>query len=258
MLFKRFFTYKLMVKRINYYKGIYKRFGFQAILFLIESKFLRHRLSKRRLKGILHPIDLSNYTADVTTLFQIMFNNEYGIADKIDPSSIIDCGANIGLSAVWFANTFPNARIIAIEPDVNNFVYLQKNAKNYPNITCLNKAVWAYETSVSIIDKGTGNWSFQTQESKIKTKDDTIAISIPKVMDEFKIDYIDILKIDIEGAEKELFSKNYESWISNIGVIAIELHDNIDENISSLFYNAISKRTHKKYNNGENLICDFR
>jgi FkbM family methyltransferase len=187
-----------------------------------------------------------------------MYNKEYEVADAIDPSFIIDCGANIGLSAVWYANTYPNAKIIAIEPDINNFVFLKKNTKAYPNVKCLNKAVWPYETSMSIVDKGTGNWGLQTIESKTKTGNNIDAVSISTVMDQFQINFIDILKIDIEGAEKELFSKNYESWLSKTGVIAIELHDNIDKNISAVFYNAISGRKYKEYYNGENLICDFR
>jgi FkbM family methyltransferase len=177
---------------------------------------------------------------------------------KMVPDVIIDCGANIGLSAVWYANTYPDARIIAIEPDSKNFSFLKKNTLAYPNVICLNKAVWPYETSMSIVDKGTGNWSLQTIESTTESVNEVDAVSISDVMDQFKIDFIDILKIDIEGAEKELFSKNYESWLSKTGVIAIELHDNIDENISKVFYSAISGRKYKQYYNGEYLICDFR
>ena len=247
-----------MKSAIQFYLGLYKRFGLRSIFFLLQSKFRTNKTDQLRIRGIKYPVTLSNFECDVTTLFQIFFAREYSIKMTTRADVILDCGANIGLSAVWYANTYPNAKIIAIEPDANNFVFLKKNTEAYPNVTCLNKAVWPYETSMSIVDKGTGNWSLQTIESKTKTGNDIDAVSISTLMDQFQINFIDILKIDIEGAEKELFSKNYEPWLSKTGIVAIELHDNIDKTISEVFYNAISQRKYKGYYNGENLICDFR
>lgn len=226
-------------------------------MFLLQSKFRANKTDKLRIRGIKYPVTLSNFECDVTTLFQIFFAREYSLKRKTSANIIFDCGANIGLSAVWYANTYPNAKIIAIEPDTKNFAFLKKNTEAYQNITCLNKAVWPYETSMSIVDKGTGNWSLQTIESKTKTGNDIDGVSISSLMDQFQIDLIDILKIDIEGAEKELFSTNYEGWLVKTRIIAIELHDSIDKEIPSVFYNAISGRKYKEYYNGENLICDF-
>ncbi len=246
-----------MQSAFRYYIDLYKKFGTRSILFLLASKFRKNKLGPLQVKGIKHPVTLSNFNCDVTTFFQIFYAREYQIKNKSACNVIIDCGANVGLSAVWFANTYPDAKIIAIEPDPNNFLSLQNNTRYYPNIVCLNKAVWPYETSVTVCDQGTGSWSLQTMEAKKVGDNDIDAISISTLMAQFNIKFIDILKIDIEGAEKELFSQNYEPWLSKTGLIAIELHDNIDESISSVFYNAISGRKYKMYQNGENLICDF-
>lgn len=246
------------MNKIKYHRWIFKRFGSRAIQFLLLSKFTNNKLANRKLKGIQYPIQLSNYSADVMTLFQIFFANEYEIGDKIDPQCIFDCGANIGLSAVWYANKYPKAKIVAIEPDLNNFAFLKKNTEKYPNIICMNNAVWSHEATMDIIDQGTGNWGYQTIESKKISNKSVSALSVLDVMHQLKINSIDILKIDIEGAEKELFSNNYKDWLSKTNIIAIELHDNIDPEISKVFYEAISDRKYKKYYNGENLICDFR
>ena len=78
------------------------------------------------------------------------------------------------------------------------------------------------------------------------------------MIDEYNITEIGILKVDIEGAEKQLFSVNYKNWISITHSIAIELHPNIDIQIPDIFNNAIKDLNCKKYFSGENMICDLR
>lgn len=116
-----------MFKKLNYFKSLYKKFGLSAIYFISISKLLKNKLGPRYISGIQYPIYLSNYHVDVTTLFQIFFAKEYEVALNISPQFIIDCGANIGLSAIYYANAYPQAKIIAIEPDRSNFKYLEIN-----------------------------------------------------------------------------------------------------------------------------------
>ena len=219
---------------------------------------IKDKLVERKIKGLKHPISLSNYGPDVTTLFQIFFAGEYKMPFSISPKFILDCGANIGLSAVYYSHTFPAARIIAIEPDKKNFMFLVKNTAAYPNIICLNKAVWSHAASMELIDVGKGNWSLQTKEISSSETAAVKGVSISSIMKEYNQDTIDILKIDIEGAEKELFSCDYENWLSKTNTIAIELHDNLDPEISAVFYNALKEIKYKKYFVGENIICDLR
>ncbi|MBK8712931.1 MAG: FkbM family methyltransferase [Niastella sp.] len=247
-----------MNKKFKYYRLIYKKFGAASIWFLLQSKILKNKLYNRKIKGLKHPVFLSNFQADVTTLFQIFFAKEYKVPKDLSPVFIIDCGANIGLSAIYFASKYPAAKIIAIEPDKQNFEVLQKNASFYGNITCLNKAVWSGPASMEMIDMGTGNWSLRVKESAPGKENTIEAVGIFQLMEEYKFLVIDILKIDIEGAEKELFSKNYIDWLCKIKWMAIELHENIDEMIPSIFYKALQGLKYKKYQQGENLICDFR
>ena len=82
--------------RLNYYKRIIRSYGWGAALFLIKSKFKSDRLRNVHVKEIDHPISLSNYNTDVSTLFKIFFARDYEI-DLTSSDFIVDCGANIGL-----------------------------------------------------------------------------------------------------------------------------------------------------------------
>jgi hypothetical protein len=246
-----------MYKKLKYHISIYKRFGLRAIYFFSISKVLKNKLGPRYIAGIKYPIYLSNYNVDILTLFQIFFAKEYEIPYNLSTRYIIDCGANIGLSAIYYANTYPFAKIIAIEPDKSNFKYLEINTAQYKNVICLNKAIWPHSAQMEIIDSGRGNWGLQTRETSSINVNNVGGICISDLLKAFDIDQIDILKIDIEGAEKELFRSNYEDWLPKTKVIAIELHDFLNEGISDNFYKAIEVLTYKRYPKGENTIFEF-
>jgi FkbM family methyltransferase len=246
-----------MFKSLKYYQSINKRFGPGALRFLISSKFVKNKLGPRYIPGIEHPVYLSNYNVDVLTLFQIFFGKEYEVSLKSNPTFIIDCGANIGLSAIYYAHNFPNAKIIAIEPDKGNFKFLEKNTTLYKNVVCLNKAIWPYSAQMEVIDTGRGNWGLQTKEATTKSVEIIEGISISEILREYNQDKIDLLKIDIEGAEKELFGSNYETWLPQTKIIIIELHDFLEEGISDTFYKALEGLTYNSYCKGENIVFEF-
>lgn len=243
----------LKLPSAGYYLRVYKRFGFSAVLFLVGSKLKRNKTGNLKIRGAEYPITLSNFSYDVTTLFQIFFAKEYEISFAKAPAYIIDCGANIGLSAVYFANKFPQAVILAIEPDENNFRILQRNIVPYKNIIALKKAVWHHIAVMETVDTGNGGWAVQTKESS--DGNGVEGITIQELMSQFNFPQIDLLKIDIEGAEQELFSENYDSWLSITSCIAIELHEFLREGSSENFYKAIEPYHFTFSSNGENLIC---
>lgn len=245
-----------MTSFYNYYKKVFDRFGWPAIIFLLKSKLVADKLN-RSVRGIAHPVSLSNFDNDVMTLFQVFYGKEYQLPFQFKPEVIVDCGANIGLSAVWFANAYPDAKIIAVEPDPVNYSYLRKNTSAYPNVVCLNNAVWTKKTMLQMVDPGPGNWSLQTKEASDQ-QGMVESVTLPEIMERFSLNQIDLLKIDIEGAEKELLLSASEEWLSRTKVLAIELHDNLDPEIPSIFRNAIARFQPTVYQNGENAICDLR
>lgn len=112
-----------------------------------------------------------------------------------------------------------------MEPEKNNFMMLVKNSKEISNIYPIKKGVWSKDTYLKIVNPNDQNWAFVTQEVESNFDYDVEAISLPTILKKFNFDQIDLLKIDIEGAEKQLFNKNIESWLCLTRFIVIEFHD---------------------------------
>ena len=136
-----------------------------------------------------------------------------------------------------FKNRFPNAKIISIEPDISNFEYLKTNTKLYNDIFILQGAIW--NKNLVIKDVGLGNWGFVIEELLNEHENSIKAYTIQNLMSLFEIDKIDILKLDIEGSEKESFESNFEFWLSKVQVIIIELNDVIRPGSSKSFFKAM-------------------
>ena len=171
------------------------------------------------------------------------------------PELILDCGANIGCSAVYFANKYPAAQIYSVEPEKNNFKLLTFNTAFYENVHRRKSALWHKETFVRVEDKGFGIAGFMTFET---APDDPAALkttTVSKLLAESGFDEIDLLKIDVEGAEKEIFSApDVDEWLSKVKVLAIELHDRMKRGCSYEFFKAMSKYKWFFSLRGENLI----
>lgn len=206
------------------------------------------------LRKVLHPITLRPGTSDVPLLYHIFVEEEYNIKPKKEPSFIIDAGANVGFTAVYFANRFPKARIIAIEPEGSNFRLLQKNTEAYPNIRCIKAGLWNSSTTLRITNlEKDSKWGFQVEETTDHGPDTCQAVSMDELLKEEGKKEIDIAKIDIEGAEKELFAKNLR-WLLKTNLMVIEFHDRMKPGSSKPFWDAVEGMRFRKYRKRKNVI----
>lgn len=215
----------------------------------LDMKFLGSHLSMR--------IDDS----DIRVFKQIFVDNEYDSLNLPETANtIVDLGANIGLSALFFLKKYPNAHIIAVEPDTVNFEFMKRNLEDYSNhVALLQAAIWPSDGAVSLVEhdesnEGLGAWGYRTETLTEGAEASVSAISIPTLMNQFSMDFIDILKVDIEGAEYELFEKGYESWLDKVGLIIIETHDRFKPNSEAMVRNALNGRFTELPLKGENLF----
>jgi FkbM family methyltransferase len=151
---------------------------------------------------------------------------------------------------------YPESKIICIEPDTENFNMLKKNVSSYNDVYCEHGGIWDKDTKLIAYDKyNRGKWGIVVEEN---INGNISAISINTLIAKYDIQYIDILKLDIETSEKQLFSNNYDIWLPKIKTIIIELHDRIEEGCSKSFFEAIN-RSFSKYTfsmKGENVIIE--
>jgi FkbM family methyltransferase len=183
---------------------------------------------------------------------QIFIEKQYQLPDPINAQNIIDLGANVGYASVYFTNQFPNAKIIALEPEKNNYATAVANTKNYANITLLHGAVWDKSENINLVDNGLGEAGYMVEKG---SGDNIIrGYTVDEIMQLMNTTLIDILKIDIEGAEKEIFESNYENWIPNTKIIIVETHDRYRKGTSKAIFNTIGKYDFSLQLSGENLI----
>ena len=137
---------------------------------------------------------------------------------------IIDCGANMGASTAWFDMRYPKSKIVAIEPAAANLSLLQANCGHGSNITIVEAGVGPEDNIAYLQDNGGGHWGYQTGQtmSDKPVKIVSLAKLIDTNRDELIVPFI--LKIDVEGAEKDLFEHSLES-IAAFPVIIFEPHD---------------------------------
>lgn len=197
---------------------------------------------------------LRNNKTDAGIFKQVFIDKQYEIPIHFEPQTIIDAGANIGLAALYFAGKFPHAKIVALEPDTENFELAKKNTQNNSRIIMLQKGVWDKETYLEIVDDTVSKDAFMVKESKERTDNRIEAITLDAIMQQQGWQGIDILKIDIEGAEKEVFSGNYQNWLPYTRIIFVEVHDGMKKGASKAVFNAISKYNFSFSMKHENLI----
>jgi FkbM family methyltransferase len=208
-----------------------------------------------------YPLSCRQNTSDIDVFYQIFLVQEYACLKNISNVNwIIDCGANVGYSSVYFLNCFPESRIIAIEPDLNNFEILKKNLEPYKDrVTLIHSAIWSQNTGLKISDIPYGEkqeWSIQVRTCLPGETPDIEAVDLETVIKEAQIKKVSLLKMDIEGAEAVVFAENYQFWLPIIEKIVIEIHDNTEfGSASDVFFQAIRDRQFDISKSGELTIC---
>ena len=224
----------------------------EAMRFYIRMKLGQY--SGFTLKKLTHSFSMRNNPYDYATFEEVLLREDYNIDFGFEPKSIIDGGANIGLTAIYFASKFPASEIVSIEPDKNNFEWLQKNTKPYSNISLINTGIWNRKSNLSVIDSGLGNNAFTVQEVGEGTPGSIEAVSINDILLQKQWKNAEVIKLDIEGSEKKVFESNFESWLPNVKVLIVELHDRMQPGCSETVFKALSKYNFSKEIKGENYI----
>jgi len=186
-------------------------------------------------------------TSDPLLVFTIFCLEEYPAKRVKDPRFIIDAGANVGYTSVYFAHHFPKAEIIAIEPEITNFEMLQKNVRAYKKIRPVHAALWPRPESVGIADSSVEKWAVQC-----KPGGDIPGITMSELLTGHEA--VDLFKCDIEGAEKEVFAS--ASWLSKVKMLMIEIHPGCWKPVFDSL--CASRIPFDCRGSGENLIIYFR
>jgi FkbM family methyltransferase len=172
---------------------------------------------------LIRAVDSEAYVA----LYEEIFSSEiYRFEMNSAEPSILDCGANIGMSVLYFKKLYPAAKIVAFEPDPKIFDVLQNNIQAFDirDVTLVPKGVWASNGRLRFVDDpvlGLGGHIVQDDANS-----QGFEISVIRLRD-YLGERVDFLKLDIEGAECEVL-EDCADQLSNIGKIFIEYHSFVD------------------------------
>ncbi|MBS1609321.1 MAG: FkbM family methyltransferase [Bacteroidetes bacterium] len=136
---------------------------------------------------------------------------------------IIDLGSNIGLTLLDYHYEYPQARLIGVEMDAENFKLLQFNTSTVKNCEIVNAGIWKENGEINY--SGADSQSFSITAGNTTGENKTRAITIDRLLDSYNVSRVDFLKMDIEGAEAQIFlESDFNKWASRVNILSIEVH----------------------------------
>jgi len=228
-------------------------FGFLRGTFFLAARTVRlYRTGKivlATVPGSDSKLHVRLGTPDILVFNDLYHGKEQDWNFEVAPKTIMDAGAYTGLSTAYFATRYPDAKIIAVEPSEDNFALLLRNVSKLENVHAINAALWSETGSLVLTDPGRDYWGFTVQESDTDSGPDqkhslapaskVDALTVSDLMSDYEVDRVNLLKVDIEGSEKEVFS-DARPWIDRVDAISIELHDRFKPGCARAFFGAIT------------------
>jgi FkbM family methyltransferase len=259
--------------------GVTERFGLHSPqLFISESstatpvdQFVGIAISERSIifpSRVVVPVgngfevSLRLHTSDLKTFRQVFSRKEYETAALPDYArSIIDLGANVGLASVFFAMRYPEAKIVAVEPEADNFRALQGNIEALGSrVRAEHAAIWHEDGSIRLQSETAEgvplpSWGMTVSETGDRGAI-TPAVRVDTLMDRYGFKTVDILKVDIEGAELELFAHGADKWTSRVKLVLVETHNRFRPGSEEAVRAALAGKFRQAPSSGENLVFE--
>lgn len=213
-------TAKITLELLEYLFKNKEKFHIQNDILIIDTK-----INEQKVK-----FNLRWMTTDILVFKQIIIDQELDpivklfTASGITPKVMLDAGANIGLSSMFIRLNFPSVKILCIEPNKKNVAMIHKNL-GYANYQILQKALW-FQKGFLKEQEGDGAWGIHMVEIEEESNGGVESTSLTDVMQQFKLESIDYLKIDIEGAEEQIFYQDPQinQVLDKVTCISIEPH----------------------------------
>lgn len=209
--------------------------------YLIKRKFVDVNIKKKELGNIAIKIRCRN-GIDKNVLYYSFFCN-YHLTKSIHLNKanpvILDLGSNIGCTIIDIKLKYPGAIVYGYEMDIENYELAISNCSNFTNVHLFNKAVWINNDTITYNNNDHADaYSINT----LSTEGSVVACqTIENILDENKIERVDFLKMDIEGAEVSILNELNLSWLDKICSFNIEFH-NIDEEELGYYFRILTDK----------------
>jgi FkbM family methyltransferase len=169
-------------------------------------------------------LTLRPFAGDLFVFYEVLAFNAYHIAPSLLPADnvrvVVDCGANIGITSLFLAARYPRATILSIEPHPENFALLKTNVAEVPRILPICACVIGVSQSTVALTTDQAAWGNRIATDGLGVL--VPAITIEELCSQHGIEKIDLLKLDIEGAEEQVLENG--TFLARTDYIIVELH----------------------------------
>jgi FkbM family methyltransferase len=213
--------------------GLYQKLSFLAdVLALLRKEGVRNCITIKsnngevvtlKLNSLRHPFTIRRIQSHAGGIIQNVLRGEYDAYPPIDePEFIIDAGAFIGDLTCHWATRYPEAMIIALEPNPDNYSYALRNTLPYAaKVKLLNQGLWSVSGKLGV----TGDeMCSRLVESTDSMGEIVEVVDIPSLISRYSLPRIDILKLDIEGAERQVLNAESARWLPMVKLAIVEMH----------------------------------
>lgn len=221
------------MERLATYWSDLRTFGIGA-LWQEAGRFRKDSLVTLQLRD-LGRIRIRSRDSDMSCLRQVFTNEQYRMGGPFEERTrsayerilaegsvpvIVDAGANIGAASLWFARAYREAIVIAVEPESGNFNLLRDNVAAIPKIRPMQAAIGGTSGFVRVSKPPHCSAGCRTE----RAEDGVPMLTIAEAAALVENGRLFIVKIDIEGAEKDVFEHD-AAWIDDAQTIIVEPHD---------------------------------
>lgn len=183
------------------------------------------RFQKTPFHLLNHRIDLTDALGGHQCIHELLLEEVYRFRSSRPDPKILDCGANIGLSIIYFKHLYPEAEIVAFEPDPQIFNILTENVRtfNFSGVTLRREAVWKEDGELNFVPDG----GFGGRTEPVAGTAAATAVKAVRLRDLLG-QPVTLLKIDIEGAEAAVI-EDCRDHLGNVERLFVEYHGRRDE-----------------------------
>ena len=169
---------------------------------------------------------------DIQSIREVWLDKAYRLPFAFKPRLVVDLGANIGLTSIWYCQQYGATKIVAVEPNPSNAALIRQNfTNNRINGIVIQAAIGATDGTVTFFSSKESNLGrvVSIEEQVNNNREQVKMISMTTLLANFELDDdLDLVKIDIEGGEQQLLAENL-SWLTRTKAMIVEFHpDRID------------------------------
>jgi FkbM family methyltransferase len=238
------------MNRLETLKQTAKLCGWWQAAKLLMAKMLRKKSLTMKIRDLEYPVELRLNNSDLVIFLGTFLHGDSDVKGRLNPVTIFDLGANIGITALQFHRQFPSAKIFAVEPDPRNFSLLQKNTKEIHNIHPICAVISHLPGEFVQSNPDDLAMSFQFVPSSSSSGKTIPGHTIADLIQHNRIQKPLLIKMDIEGAERDIF-QNHNDWLGQTCGVLVEAHG---DGTADLIYQTLFKNGFQTERIGEKIF----